>query len=88
MIKGSQKKMIVMKTADSAFFEEAYFVLRRESRDFDEDMVREANRIIEEGGGKRINSRKKLAKEWILGAVGFFCGACVGGGLAALIILV
>jgi hypothetical protein len=88
MIKGAQKKMIVLKTSDSAVFEEAYFVLRRESRDFDEDMVREANRIIEDGGGRRSSKRKRISKGWIYGMAGFLSGACFGGGIAALIILV
>ena len=30
MIKGAQKQMIVLRTADSRYFDEAYFVLRRE----------------------------------------------------------
>ena len=88
MIRGAQKKMIVMKTSNSAVFEEAYFVLRRESGDFNEDMVREANRIIEEGGGKIKPPRKKFPKEWLLFTVGFLSGACFGGGIAALFIFV
>ena len=88
MIKGAQRKMIVMKTSDSAFFEEAYFVLRKENRDFDDDMVKEANKIIDEGGIRRKPKKRKLFGEWIFAAVGFLCGALLGGGVVALIIAI
>ena len=32
MLKGAQKQMIVVRTGDSEYFDEAYFVLRREVR--------------------------------------------------------
>ena len=50
MYKGCQKKMIMLKGVDSAIFEEAYFILKpgAENKSFSEDdMVKEANRIIE-----------------------------------------
>ena len=49
MIKGAQKQMIVVRTGDSRYFDEAYFVLRREikaHRGSRNDMLTEANRII------------------------------------------
>ena len=51
MIKGAQKQMIVVRTGHSHYFDEAYFVLRREMRAprCKRDMLREANRILEEG---------------------------------------
>lgn len=51
MIKGAQKQMIVLRTGDSRYFDEAYFVLRREirtHRGIKNDILREANRILEE----------------------------------------
>ena len=53
MLKGAQKRMIVVKTADSRLFEEAYFVMRADTSPSGEDMVYEANKIIENCGGKR-----------------------------------
>ena len=53
MLKGAQKRMIVVRTGDSRYFDEAYFVLRREiggGRSSCADMLSEANRILEESG--------------------------------------
>ena len=49
-IKGCQKKVINVKTTGSKYFDEAYFVLKDETYDCDsasDDMIAEANRIIE-----------------------------------------
>jgi len=54
MIKGIQKRMIVMRTGGSSIFEGAYFVLRNGYGRTDAEkgeMIREANRLIEEGMG-------------------------------------
>ena len=48
MIKGAQKQMIVLRTGSSRYFDEAYFVLRREvraHRGIKNDILREAHRI-------------------------------------------
>ena len=50
MIRGAKKNMIVVRTRDSRMFEEAYFVMRRDSslsRIEESDMLWEANRILE-----------------------------------------
>ena len=50
MLRGSQKRMIVVRTRDSRLFEEAYFVMRRDTEGDGEDhpdMLWEANRILE-----------------------------------------
>ena len=83
MIKGAQKRMIVLKTADSAVFEEAYFVLRRENNCGEGDMVTEANRIIESSGGK--NKEKRSLKNMLWYAVSFGGGTAVGVGAACLL---
>jgi len=49
MVKGVHKQMIVTRTPDSVYYEQAYFVLReaREVDDASEDsMMAEANRIL------------------------------------------
>lgn len=51
MLKGCQRRMIVVQGRDKSLFETAYFVLRRESEGRgvrQADMVSEANRIIDE----------------------------------------
>ena len=54
MLKGAQKRMIVIRTRDSRLFEEAYFVMRRDLPDTTahrSDMLWEANRIIDRSLG-------------------------------------
>ena len=78
MVKGAQKQMIVVKTGDSRYFDEAYFVLRREvrgARGVRRDMLAEANRILEECGAERKEHRKRLPRALLLFMGGLFCGA-------------
>ena len=81
MIKGAQKQMIVIRTGNSRYFDEAYFVLRREIRGNKQektDMLAEANRILEEHdlqtGGK---PRKRLPRGVLFFLSGILCGAAV-----------
>ena len=88
MIRGAQKNMIVIKTADSEVFEEAYFVLRRERHSRDKDIVKEANRIIEVSGDKKRGDNSKNDVRTLLWATAcFLCGAVGGGCFAAAIFL-
>ena len=79
MVKGAQKRMVVVKINDSEVFEEAYFVLRHESRGEENDMVAEANRIIEECGGRKGKRSKYRIKELIRAAALFLGGGTLGG---------
>lgn len=89
MIRGAQKNMIVIKTADSDLFEEAYFVLRREKTVKNRDIVAEANRIIEASGGQKRFSDTKKEIRTLLFAVGcFLCGALSGGCIVAAAFLI
>ena len=64
MLRGSQKRMIVVRTRDSRVFEEAYFVMRRDADraggegqdDGELDMLWEANRILESSLAKAKGS--------------------------------
>ena len=87
MIKGAQKKMIVVKTAESAVFEEAYFVLRRESLAQEADMVSEASRIIDAHGEKKRARKGIKIKEVAFCGFLFVTGAFCGGGAAAVLML-
>ena len=87
MLKGSQKQMIVIRTGDSRYFDEAYFVLRREiktHRVTQSDMISEANRILRESQLEPPISQKQKKRR---GLLLFLAGICCGGLLAALVCL-
>lgn len=86
MIKGAQKRVVVVRTADSGIFEEALFVLRRGSVARESDMVAEADRIIRESGGRK--RRVETIRRILFALVTFFCGSAFGGALIALILLI
>ena len=77
MIRGAQKKMIVVKTGDSRLFEEAYFVLRREYEGGG-DMVAEANRLIEGCGDRGRGVPRRTGR--CLSSWAFFLGGVLSGG--------
>ncbi len=89
MMRGSQKKMIIVRTHNSRMFEEAHFVMRHNATDHDtgSDILKEANRIIE--GNLKTCGQEKYAKEisrrrverWLLFLAGALCG---GGGVGLL----
>ena len=84
MIKGAQKQMIVVRTNKSPYFDEAYFVLRREIRSqkhIQHDILAEANRILEENApASRTVKKRKKQLLW-----GFLAGTLCGTGLAGLL---
>ena len=88
MIKGAQKRMIVVKTGDSAVFEEVYFVMRRESSAERLDMLAEANRIIENCGCNKKRAPRGRARSIILSVGIFFCGFVAGGAMAAIVCII
>ena len=82
MLKGFQRQMIVVRTGNSRYFDGAYFILRREVDMMGEeqtDMLREANRIFEDGAS-RGEGRKKHPF-----LPPFLLGLLLGGGLALLL---
>jgi len=81
MLRGCQKQMIVLQTPESAVFETAFFVLRREREQVGhEDMMAEANRII--GNGVSVRRRgRRLPQRLLL----FLLGVALGIGIFALI---
>ena len=87
MLKGAQKRMYVVKLGQDSLFEEAYFVLKRESgAAAGKDMISEATRIIHQSQGQEAaqKSKKRIgAQAWI----GFACGVVAGAGIAVLICL-
>ena len=78
MIKGAQKQMIVLRTQNSQYFDEAYFVLRKEIKskiNNSNDMLREATRILEESEIYTPPTRKKRARGWLFFLLGILLGA-------------
>ncbi len=88
MLKGAQKRMIVVKTANSRVFEEAYFVMRTDTVSADGDMVGEANRIIENcSGTRREKKMRSLSRAFaVIGA--FMGGSLFGGGLVLIAMMI
>lgn len=78
-MKGCQREMIMLRTNESALFESAYFVLRRERESArEQDMLAEATRLI--GGGEMQPKRRKRGRNFM-----FWLGFLSGGGVAALL---
>ena len=90
MIRGAEKRMIVVRTRESRVFEEAYFVVRHDAtgnNTSELDMLREANRIIERNTVVPAAPPRRASKERLYAAAravalflaGTLCGAgCVG----------
>lgn len=78
MIKGARKQMIVVRTADSRYFDEAYFVLRedaeREKRK-SVDILGEANRILAEISPEPSIKKKHCGGKLLFFLAGSLCGA-------------
>ncbi len=78
MLKGAQKRMIVIKTADSAIFDEAHFLLKPNFDGEEMDMVAEAEKIVRARTSaydkKTAEGGERLVFSLLGGAVGFFLG--------------
>jgi len=95
LIKGCQKKMVVLKNIGSEVFEEAYFILRDPSSNPQSkklnrrDMITEANRIVEMNDLCQYQKNKETdnhcAKKSSI--IGFFLGMAFTSVLCVLLIL-
>ena len=86
MMKGCQRKMIMMPTRTSALFETAYFVLKEEAearRPSESEMLCEAMRILEENS----LAKKPPSYAWRHLVVSFLYGLFLGALLVALVLL-
>lgn len=87
MIKGAQKQMLVIRTGGSRYFDEAYFILRRElprQGAARSDILKEANRILEESGVEQ-GGRVRHRRSWLYFAGGILCGALLATLLCLLV---
>ena len=86
MIKGAHKQMVVVRTTDSRFYEQAYFVLRDGQAmrgEAEGSMMAEANRILDESMLMPQPRRRRRLSRW--GA--FVIGALLGSALGVLCVL-
>ena len=86
MIKGAQKQMIVVRTGGSRYFDEAYFVLRRDIRPAPgerNDLLSEADRILKESETVRPVKKAHRLRPYLL----FGLGILLGAGAAVLLFL-
>ena len=87
MLKGTQRKVIVLKDTKSGIFDEAYFIVKNsaDSKNLTtDDMVSEANRIIDAsvtGKYDEKRSEKLLRPLWFF--IGVLCYAIVSVGVIA-----
>ena len=88
MLKGAQKRMIVVKTQDSRIFEEAYFVMRTDVAASGEDMVSEANKIIDKCCEKRREKVKRVETAILVPICAFMGGSIIGSGITLLVMLI
>ena len=85
MVKGTQKRMVVVKTAGNRFYEEAHFLLRDGQRITGESegtMLAEANRILDES---MLTPRRRRRMRRV---TAFFLGAAAGALVSAAVALV
>ena len=93
MLRGAEKRMIVVRTRDSRLFEEAYFVVRPEAdkpRFEESDMLLEANRLLENSmtGARAERSARELLSDrggFFWGLLRFTLGLLTGGGAVGLL---
>lgn len=81
MIKGSHKQMVVVRTTDSRFYEQAYFVLRdgQTSRgEAEGSMMAEANRILDESMLMPQPRRRHRLTRWGAFGIGALLGTLLG----------
>ena len=81
MIKGAQRRMIVVKTVDSDMFYEAHFWIRQECERDELDMLAEAEKIVGSVDESPRRGGARLNKSIIFGiggvSIGAVCGALV-----------
>lgn len=93
MLKGAQKKMVMLRTADSSIFEAAYFILRDDAdapaKGKQPTMLEEANRILNQSFTSRSTAQKKQPgrlRAFLRRMLLFLLGFLLGAGLCILLV--
>lgn len=84
MLKGYQRRLIMMPTKSSPLFESAYFILRRETEERTpsrNEMLSEATRILEEHALPPKKHSLRRRHLLLALAVGFILGSLTVGGV-------
>lgn len=84
MLKGVQRKLIMLQTRGSDLFETAYFVLKEDAqtrRPDRNEMLSEATRIVEENSLARRRGDGELRSTLITFVLGAFLGAFAVGAI-------
>lgn len=91
MVRGCQRKVIFLKNTESKIFSEAYFIVDDKAPPVSEtDMVKEANRIIEENLARTRDkgSARSPIRRTLLAILKSIPAFFVGGGVATVICLI
>ena len=92
VVRGTQRKMVVVKTTDSELFDEAYFILRKDSAKngdaSESSMIDEANRIINKNIFSRERERRRAAAISARDLLLYVGGLASGSGIVGLFWLV
>ena len=88
MIKGINKKMIVVKNTGSKYFEEAHFIVKASiSEPTERDLLKEATQIVGKllsESGKVSKPKGTILKKLLTLILSFFSGALIGISLCLL----
>ena len=80
LLKGCQKRIICLQSADSRLFREAFFVLRADCKaESEEDILAEANRILDENILRRAPKKDRFMRLFPALALAFLSGALATG---------
>ena len=92
MLRGCQKKIVFLKNTGSKLFDEAYFVISDKAKESaPPDLIREANRIIEENvlAKEKVDLGDTLIKRLLKNrVVVFLLGALISGTITSVIVLI
>ena len=82
MLKGIQRQTVLIKTPENRSFEEVHFLMRSDlppKESAENDLVREANRILEEIGFSNAKRRKKGMRPLLAFLMGILLGGSTVG---------
>ena len=84
-VKGAQRQVVVIRPEKSRWFEEVFFIVRREARQTrasGDEMLAEANRILRES----LRGEEKRRAPWVVRLVWLGLGLALGAGAASLLL--